>query len=355
MTPNSMMVRIATSILCAVSLCAVASGVEKTTKEREAHVMKLLEDAISRNPKWYDKAMDELRETATNRDVKTLERATRDKRIGIRCAALTVLTFCENYPEDEPPDFPGIYLAALKDPEPMVRSTAARMCYKVVGKSPRLIKALTKALEDKDRGGGFTPVSVNAAGSLEYAGKASRSAYPALIKAMQDEKLETRSAAMGAIGQLAGKDPEYAPLLLGALLQIAKKGPRVKDRIRAVNSVYNAGKTAAPIVPELRELFTCKGIDNYNDREAFIESIIFAYRGIGKGAKQALPDIAPLITDPKAPAELFYAAVQFLMILGEEEAAPFLPKLRTLSEDTTLDRKIRQQFGAALRRLEQSR
>ena len=95
MIPIPVRLRLVATLFCVAALGGMATGVEKTTPEREAHVMKLLEDAISRNPKLYDEAMDELRRTATNRDVKTLERATRDKRIGIRCAALIVLTFVD--------------------------------------------------------------------------------------------------------------------------------------------------------------------------------------------------------------------------------------------------------------------
>ena len=96
-------------------------------------------------------------------------------------------------------------LNALKDKNPYVRATAAKVLGEIGDKTA--VPALIKALKDEN-----ADVCTAAAKALEKIGK---TAVPALIKALKDENPDVRTAAAEALGKIG--DKRAVPHLIKAL------------------------------------------------------------------------------------------------------------------------------------------
>jgi HEAT repeat protein len=162
---------------------------------------------------------------------------------------------------------------ALKDEDPDIRETAARILGNLGPQADQAVPALTAALKDPDRG-----VSVQAAIALGKIGPRAKAAVPALFEALQDPRVH--EASMKALERIGFDSKDAIPALIGALKYEAL-------RTYAADRLLSIGSEA---VPELIRALE-------GDYGPIREYAAWILGKIGPNAKAAIPALTDALWD----------------------------------------------------------
>jgi HEAT repeat protein len=177
---------------------------------------------------------------------------------------------------------PGM-VEALRDPDPLVRVSAARAIGQVGPGAADAVPALSVALRDGD-----PRVRFDVAVALGRVGPAGADAAPALARALGDPAGEVRVGAAMGLGGLGGGAREAVP----ALVQALRDGNAVL-RMSAASALGGIGSDARAAVPALR---TALGDNNTSVRT----SAASALGNIGSAAREAIPELRRLAESDRA-------------------------------------------------------
>ncbi len=145
------------------------------------------------------------------------------------------------------PAIPAL-IAALKDEDWDVRSSAARALGNIGPAAASAVPSLIAALKDENRN--VWDKAVDALGNIGPA------AVPALIAALKDKDSDVRSSAARALGQIGPAAASAVPSLIAAL-----KDKNSNVRYFAAGALGNIGPAAASAVPSLIAALKDKDLD----------------------------------------------------------------------------------------------
>jgi len=177
---------------------------------------------------------------------------------------------------------PGM-VEALRDPDALVRVSAARALGQVGPDAAGAVLALSAALRDGD-----PRVRFDAAVALGRVGLAAAAAAPALARALGDAAGEVRVGAAMGLGGIGPGGREAVP----ALVQALRDGNAVL-RMSAASALGGIGPDARAAVPALRAAL---GDNNTSVRT----SAASALGNIGSAAREAIPELRRLAESDRA-------------------------------------------------------
>jgi HEAT repeat protein len=182
----------------------------------------------------------------------------------------------------------GQWRRALSDPNPKVRSQAARKLGEIGAAAKAAVPDLAAALNDADKQVRFAAVN-----ALWTMGPDAAEAFPAVLGALKSDKsVEVRESAVRALADI---DPNLAvPPISGALTEDAD--PRV--RLKAAEALSKLGHHATAAIPAL--------ISALNDADYDVRTgAVDALAAMGSEAKTAVPALQAManrsqLADPDA-------------------------------------------------------
>jgi HEAT repeat protein len=200
-------------------------------------------------------------------------------------------------------------LAFLKDPDKLLRCSAAGALGKLRADLKTVVPALVEALKDKE-----SDVRYCAAVAIEDIGTEARDAVPALIKALKDPDDSVRSAAIGAIEGIGEAAAEATPLLVDMI----KAGAEGEGLLAARALGKMGGRAVGPLLEALA-------------KEAETDEVRVRLVGaLGRIGKPAVQDLAKILSAPEAKVR--QAAAMALGRIGPD-ARDALPALESAAGD----------------------
>jgi hypothetical protein len=310
-------------------------------------------------------ARDNLAKAVTKKDLPALMKAARKRSPRVRAGILYCLYKFKGYPDVEPPDVRSYLVEFLEDKDVDVRCAAAGAAVDFAADSPELIAALVKALDDDERPKRryATSVAECAMISLGYSrlGEAARPAHAKLIRIAErhDNRL-TREGAIVALGQLAEKDKARREKLAAVLLRLARPGNEEWVRVKAIGMLGFRDDADWPFVKEFRKLWRDERQSKGGGSHEILLTILYTYEFVGVGAKDALPDVLPLLEgstgDDLSPSSARRTrALMFISRLGKQHGKEALPAVRKLAEDKKAGLHERDVARKTLAKLEDQR
>jgi len=220
---------------------------------------------------------------------------------------------------------------ALADKNGDIRAAAAKTLGRLALEPDRVIPALFAALADEtpsDEG----PVWMVAARAL---GKYGESAVPSLIKALEDERLHVRRAAMLGIVTAGPKAKDAVPALIGIL---EENDPNTRNFVS--NALIRIGPDSRAAVPVLIKRLSC---DDFHTQYWACRAL----GAIGPDAKPATPKLVQLIDSGVTSVRRNAAAAlgNIGPAVGEKAVAALIKTLSDYSQP------VRQQALIALGKL----
>lgn len=241
--------------------------------------------------------------------VQTLVPALQDKDLAVRRAAAESLTQIGGLTEG---DVTVLAEVLVKDPEPDVRLSVARIVKAMGEEGVGALPAMRKAISDAD-----PRVRVESLKAVEQLGNSGRDALPEVTKALENDKVsEVRAEAALALSKF-GSDAKPA---VPALVQALKKDHNLDVRLNILVAFEALGPDAKDGVPALVEMLK----DKHRDvRRHAIQGL----GAMGPDGKPAVTELLPFLLDN----ELREAAGDTLAKIGKDAVKPIVKANLVLS------------------------
>lgn len=196
-----------------------------------------------------------------------------------------------------------------------------------------------------------TSVAVSAIYALTFAGGAARPGHAKLIQIAKGHRNKTtRHFAFMALGLLRSTDLAHRPLLVQALIDIARDDREDEYRATALGCLTRNMERDSTLVPYFRRYWARERAKDGGGSILVRESILNNYMHLGPSALDALPDVLAVIRDKNADRRLRFTSFAVLYNYGEA-GAEAIPTLEEVAVDTTDTFEFRRSAENALRRL----